>query len=418
MHVPVVIVGAGPAGLAMSHHLAGAGVDHVVLERGQVANSWRKERWDSLRLLTPNWMTALPGHCYGGEAPDGFMTAPETVAFLDDYRQSFQPPVLEDVTVESVRPRGAGFEVRAPGARWSCDAVVAATGGSSESRVPPFAGDLPHRLDQLTALDYRRPGQLASDGAVLVVGASASGMQIADELCAAGRDVTIAVGEHIRLPRSYRGRDIYEWLDRIGQLDERWDEVDDIERARRHASVQVVGNDERRDLDLNALRDRGARLVGRLMAIDGTRGLCSGALTNLAKNADLKQVRLLRRIDEFVDEHGLGAAVGPPIEPSPTIVGDPATELDLAAFTTVIWATGYRPRYAWLPAEAFDRRGRVAHDGGVAARPGLYLLGLPFLRRRRSNLISGLGVDAGELGVHLRSHLDDVARRRVTLMSS
>ena len=281
--------------------------------------------------------------------------------------------------------------------------------------MSPFAAALPGSIDQLTALDYRRPAQLASDGAVLVVGASASGVQIADELRAAGREVTIAVGEHVRLPRSYRGRDIYEWLDRIGQLDERHDEVDDIDRARRHASVQLVGDDTYRDLDLGTLRDGGVRVVGRLMAVDGGRGLCSGGLANLVKNADLKQARLLRRIDEFVEESGLAGEVGPASTPRPTTVGDPPTELDLAPFTTVIWATGHRPRYSWLPEPAFDRRGRVAHDGGVARLAGLYLIGLPFLRRRRSNLIAGIGVDAYELGTHMRGFLDRRARARLAV---
>jgi putative flavoprotein involved in K+ transport len=250
---------------------------------------------------------------------------------------------------------------------------------------------------------------------VLVVGASASGVQIADELCRAGLEVTVAVGEHIRLPRSYRGRDIYWWMDRIGQLDERYDEVDDIERARRHASVQLVGNDERRDLDLNALRHGGAQIVGRLMAIRGHTGQCSGSLANLMKNADLKQARLLRRVDEFVDEQGLADEVGPATEASPTELGTPGTELDLRGISTVIWATGYRPTYPWLTTDAVDRRGRLVHDGGVAATPGLYLLGLPFLRRRRSNLIAGLGADAADLFDHLRAYLDQLARRRVAL---
>jgi putative flavoprotein involved in K+ transport len=417
MHVPVAIVGAGPGGLAMSHHLTGAGVDHVLLERGHVGNSWRHERWDSLRLLTPNWMTALPGYGYGGADPDGFMTATDVVAHLDGYRRHFDPPVKTGVTVESVVRTAEGFDVLADQGRWRCDAVVVATGGSSQPHIPALAAELPDHIDQLTALAYRRPSQIEGAGGVLVVGASASGVQIADELCHAGRDVTIAVGEHIRLPRSYRGRDIYWWMDRIGQLDERYDEVDDVERARRHASVQLVGNDERRDLDLNALRQRGVQLVGRLMAIRDATGQCSGSLANLAKNADLKQARLLRRVDEYVDEHGLADELGPSREPAPTQLGDPATELDLRGISTVIWATGYRPTYPWLTPDAIDRRGRVIHDGGVAAIPGLYVLGLPFLRRRRSNLIAGLGVDASDLFDHLRSYLDQIAHDRVALSS-
>jgi putative flavoprotein involved in K+ transport len=418
MHVPVVIVGAGPGGLAMSHYLTGAGVEHVVLERGEVGNSWRHERWDSLRLLTPNWMTALPGYRYQGDDPNGFMTATAVSEFVDAYRRSFVPPVRTGITVESVGRTPEGFDVRTDQGHWRCDAVVAATGASSDPNIPVLAVDMPRRIDQLTALEYRHPGQLAGGGRVLVVGASASGMQIADELRAAGRDVTVAVGEHVRLPRSYRGRDIYWWLDRIGQLDERYDEVDDVERARRHASVQLVGSDDRRDIDLNVLRTGGVQIVGRLMAISGTRGQCSGALANLAKNADLKQERLLRRIDEFVHELGLVDEVGPETETLPTLPGNPPTDLELTAFSTVIWATGYRPRYSWLSAEAFNRRGRLVHDGGVAALPGLYLLGLPFLRRRRSNLLAGLGADAADLFEHLRVYLDQQVRNRGALATS
>ncbi len=415
MHVPVVIVGAGPGGLAMSHHLTGAGVDHVVLERGHVGNSWRRERWDSLRLLTPNWMTVLPGYQYEGTDPNGFMTATDVVELLDGYRRHFDPPVRTGVTVESVLRTADGFDVRTDHGQWRCDAVVAATGGSSEPRIPALAAEMPGHIHQLSALAYGRPAQIAGTGRVLVVGASASGVQIADELGHAGLEVTVAVGEHIRLPRSYRGRDIYWWMDRIGQLDERYDEVDDVERARRHASVQVVGNDEDRDLDLNALREGGVQLVGRLMAIRDATGQCSGALANLAKNADLKESRLLRRVDEFVDENQMRDEVGPPTEPAPTQIGSPVTELDLRGVSTVIWATGYRPTYPWLTADAIDRRGRVIHDGGVAAVPGLYVLGLPFLRRRRSNLIAGLGVDASDLFDHLRAYLDQLARHRVAM---
>ena len=417
MRTSVVVVGAGPGGLAMSHHLTGAGIDHVVFERGQVAHSWRSERWDSLRLLTPNWMTALPGAPYEGDDPDGYMTAADTVAILDAYRSSFDPPLHTGIEVEAARRTGDGFEVRTTAGTWFCDAMVAATGASSEPRVPAFAPHLPRTVQQFTSLSYRRPTQIDHRGRVLVVGASASGVQISDELQRAGRDVTIAVGEHIRLPRSYRGRDIYWWLDRIGQLDEQWDEVEDLERARRHASVQVVGSDDTREVDLPSLQALGVQLVGRLAAIRGTTALCSGGLGSLVANADLKEARLLRRIDEWVDEHDMAALVGPATTPGPTVLTHLPTELDLARFGAVIWATGFRPTHNWLDPRALDRRGRVAHDGGVARMEGLYLLGLPFLRRRRSNLLAGLGLDASELGQHLVEYLGAFRcnpRRRTT----
>jgi putative flavoprotein involved in K+ transport len=357
-------------------------------------------------------MTELPGHRAGGGDPDGFMTAAETVAFLDGYRNRFDPPVLTDVDVTSVRRTAIGFDVATDAGEWHCDAVVAATGASSEPRVPALATDLPARIDQVNALEYRRPSQLDPDGEILVVGASASGVQLADELQRSGRAVTIAVGEHVRLPRSYRDRDIYWWMDAIGQLDERYDEVEDVERARRHASVQLVGSVEHADLDLRVLNASGVRVVGRLAAIAGGRAQFSGALANLVANADLKQARLLANIDDFVDTRALAGDVGPAIAPEPTQLPTAPTELPLDAFSTVIWATGYRPQYSWLDPTALDHRHRIVHDGGVARVPGLYVLGLPFLRHRRSNLIAGVGRDAGELFVHLRAYLDDVARER------
>ena len=414
MHTSVVVVGAGPGGLAMSRHLTGAGVDHVLLERGEVAHSWRTERWDSLRLLTPNWMTALPGARYEGDDPDGYMTASETVAALEAYRCTFDPPLHTGIEVEAACRSGDGFQVRTTGGTWHCDAVVAATGGSSKPRVPEFASGLPRAIRQLTSLSYRRPAQIDDRGRVLVVGASASGVQIADELQRAGHDVTIAVGEHIRLPRSYRGCDIYWWLDRIGQLDERWDEVEDLQRARRHASVQVVGSTDGREVHLRSLQALGVQLVGRLMAIHGSRALCSGGLGSLVSNADLKEARLLRRIDEWIDRHDVADLVGPAVDPGPTVLTEAPTELDLARIGTVVWATGFRPTHDWLDPRALDPRGRIEHDGGVASMPGLYLLGLPFLRRRRSNLLGGLGLDASELGQHLVEYLGTVGRMRTS----
>jgi putative flavoprotein involved in K+ transport len=359
-------------------------------------------------------MTALPGQPYEGDHPDGFMTVAEALAYFDEYRRRCSPPVLVGVTVEQVRRTSTGFDVITDGGRWHCDAVVAATGASSQPRVPDLAAELSDAIHQINALQYRRPSQLDARGRVLVVGASASGVQIADELRSAGHEVTIAVGEHVRLPRSYRDRDIYRWMDAIGQLDERYDEVDDLDRARRHASIQVVGNDEGRDLDLNTLHRAGVRIVGRLMGVRGSVAQCSGSLANLVANADLKQARLLRRIDEFVCERGIEHEVGPATTPVRTQLDERPTELDLTTFSSVVWATGYRPTYPWLDPVAFDRRNRVVHDGGVGRLPGLYLMGLPFMRRRRSNLISGMSPDAADLLGHLRDHLDECARDRVT----
>jgi putative flavoprotein involved in K+ transport len=280
--------------------------------------------------------------------------------------------------------------------------VVVATGAAREPHVPPVGRELPASVRQLTCTEYRRPDQVEGD--VLVVGASASGVQVADELARAGRDVVIAVGDHVRVPRAYRGRDIHAWMDALGQLDERWDEVPDIDRARRLPSLQLVGTPERRTLDLNALADAGVLLTGRLAGIAGTTLQFSGSLPAVAAGADLKQARLLDRIDELAAASGEGA--GDADRPAPTRVGDPPTGLDLAGVGTVVWATGFRPSFPALPDGLYDRFGRLRHDGGVLPVPGLYVLGLPFLRRRKSSFLDGVGPDAAEIAAHLRCSLD------------
>jgi putative flavoprotein involved in K+ transport len=407
MRTTVVIIGAGPAGLAMSRCLTARAIDHVLLERGEAAHTWRTERWDSLRLLTPNWFSRLPGWHYRGDDPDGYMTAAEVVEHLDGYRRSFNAPVRPRTTVLAVRPTPSGFTVTTDHDQWRCRGVVIATGAASRPRIPALARELPTTVAQLVPIRYRNPDRIG-DGRVLVVGASASGVQIADELARSGRTVTLAVGEHSRLPRTYRGRDIHWWLDAIGQLDERHDEIDDLARARRQPSLQLVGSPQRRTLDLNALSAIGVELVGRFVGITGHTARLSGSLAAVCASADLKQGRLLDRIDAFAAAatSGLAGEVGPPHRPRPTVVGPARTTLDLRSFGTVVWATGYAPRYPWLDPGRLDGKGAVRHDGGVLPEPGMYVLGLAFTRRRKSTFLDGFGPDAEELAAHLAAHLD------------
>jgi putative flavoprotein involved in K+ transport len=245
---------------------------------------------------------------------------------------------------------------------------------------------------------------------VLVVGASASGLQLADEIARSGRHVTLAVGDHVRLPRAYRGMDIHWWMDVIGQLDETYDEVDDITRARRLPSLQLIGTPERRTLGLNDLAERGVDLTGRLVGSNGNSAQFSGSLANLCTSADLKQQRLLDRIDEYATANGLDDEVDPPSRPDGTRHGTARLDLDLSSIGTVIWATGFRPEYPWLDQALrdaiLDRKGHLRHDGGVVPIPGLYVLGLPFLRRRKSSFLDGVGPDAADLAGHLAAHLD------------
>jgi putative flavoprotein involved in K+ transport len=411
-HVPVVVIGAGHAGLAVSHALSGHGVDHVVLERGEVANTWKTERWDSLRLLTPNWQTRLPGLAYDGDDPDGFVTVAELIGFIERYAEHCDAPVRTGTEVTSVAQGDGGYVVTTTEGTWEADAVVLATGAFNRPNVPGLATSLPDELEQVTTLDYKHPGRLRP-GRVLVVGASATGLQIADELLRSGREVTVAVGEHVRMTRTYQGRDIMFWLDRIGRLDERYDEVDDLVRARRVPSPQLVGTPDRADLDLNAITARGAELVGRLAAVRDGRALFSGSLRNVCNLADLKLARLLDTIDAWAAQEGLdGDGI---VRSEPTRVPDrPRLAIDLVAdgFETVLWATGYRADYSWLHVPVLDRKGELRHDGGVVRdAPGLYRIGLNFLRRRKSTFIHGAEDDVTDLVEHLVAHVGAPAAR-------
>lgn len=413
MRTDTVIVGAGQAGLAMSRCLAERSIDHVVLERGEVANSWRKERWDSLRLLTPNWQSRLPGYGYEGDEPDGYRTMPETIGFIERYAQVIDAPVRIETAVSSIRARDSGYEVATSEGEWHCRAVVLATGACNIPRVPSVAADLPPTLATLTPDRYRNPEQLESGG-VMVVGASATGTQIAEEIHRSGRPVTLSVGEHIRAPRVYRGRDIEWWMDAAGVLDERYDEVDDIVRARNVPSLQLAGSTSRRMVDLNGLDALGVKLVGRLAAIANGKAQFAGSLRNLCAMSDLKMNRLLNTIDEWATEHDLDGEVEAPHRFEPTRVdASPPLALDFAerGIRTVLWATGFHPDYSWLDVPVLDRKGRVRHDGGVVDAPGMYLMGMPFLRKRKSSLIDGAGDDARDLSAHLASYLDGRPRQ-------
>ena len=413
MRTTTVVVGAGHCGLAVSRHLAERSIDHVVLERGEVANSWRTQRWDSLRLLTPNWQSRLPGYDYrshGGTDPDGFMSMPEVIEFISGYARLVNAPVRTGTSVTSVRRAGAGYIVDTDRGRWECKTVVLATGGFNVAKVPQLGDAPPAGITALSALEYRNPDRLEVGG-VLVVGASATGVQIADEVHRSGRPVTLAVGEHVRMPRLYRGRDILWWMERSGLFDERYDEIDDVVRVRKTPSPQLVGTPERSTLDLNALTDQGVGLVGRLAALRGAEALLSGSLPNKCELADLKLGRLLDTFDEWAAESRLNG-VGPPERFAPTRVPEsPPLRLDLARgdIRTIIWATGFKPEYSWLDVPVVDRKGQVRHDGGVVTEsPGMYVIGLNFLRRRKSSFIHGAGDDSRDLVTHLAGHLDSL----------
>ncbi len=405
--VTTIIIGAGHAGLAMSRCLAERSIDHVLLERGEVANTWKTERWDTLTLLTPNWMSRLPGFGYEGDDPDGFRTLPETIDFIDRYAEVISAPVQTNTTVTSVSRTESGYQVATDQGDWNCRTLVLATGANNIAHIPAVAGAVPPGIAMLTPVQYRDPGQL-DQGGVLVVGAVATGIQLADEIHRSGRPVTLSVGEHMRAPRVYRGKDILCWMDAAGLHDERYDEVDDIVRARRLPSFQLVGTPERETLDLNVLTGIGVKLVGQLVGIDEGKAQFSGSLRNVCALADLKMNRLLDTCDEWAAENSLDGAVEGPHRFAPTEVeAAPPLGMDLISgdIRTIIWATGFRPDYSWLDVPVLDRKGQVRHDGGIVDSPGMYLMGMQFLRRRKSVFLDGAGDDARDLSDHLAATL-------------
>jgi putative flavoprotein involved in K+ transport len=388
-----VIVGAGHAGLAMSRCLSDRGVPHVVLDRGCVGERWRTARWDSFRLLTPNWLSRLPGWRYTGPEPDGFMSAGEFAAYLSDYARSFEAPVRPYTPVRRVVRADGGFAVHTAGGDWTARCVVVATGYHTRANVPELAAGLPPDLAQHTSARYRSPESLP-DGGVLVVGSSASGVQLAYELVRAGRQVVLAVGGHTRLPRQYRGRDILWWLDRLGSLDRTIDEV----RTSVEPSPQLAGLADGGRVDLGVLRDAGVRLVGRLRGFAGPTAEFAGDLRETVGAAQRRLDRVLARIDAAAQPGD------PPPDPPPPIAvstGPARIHLRRAGISTVLWATGYRPWYPWLALPVLDPCGRLRHRRGVTDVPGLYAIGQRFQHRRSATLVDGARHDAAFLADRL-----------------
>jgi putative flavoprotein involved in K+ transport len=381
-------------------------VDHLILERGAVANSWRTERWDSLTLLTPNWANGLPGAPYEGAEPDGFMPVSELVERFEAYASTIDAPIQDDTTVTNVVRTGSNYRLYTNHGPVLCETLVLATGACNRPKVPAIRSAVPPGLFQTTPLAYRRPSDLPYGG-VLIVGASASGVQLAREIHSSGRPVTLAVGNHTRLPRSYRGRDIEWWLNATGLHDVTFDEIDDLDRARQTPSGQLIGSHEK--VDLNGLQDLGIEVVGRLADIRDGQALFSGGLANAIASADLKMNRLLNSIDEWIVAQGLETEMPAPevfVQTRVPTVPRLMRSLTDGTIRTVVWATGYSPDFSWLDLPVFDRRGRLRHYGGVVDAPGLYVMGLPFMRRRKSQQILGAGDDAADLAGHLVSKLD------------
>jgi len=397
--IPTLVIGGGQAGLTMSHRLKQRGLPHLVLERHRIAERWRSERWDGLTFQFPNWSVKLPDFAFPHENPDGFATTQQIVAFIDAYAAFVAPPIRCGVAVTKLRRGGdTRFIAETSDAEIEADNVVIATGPYQRALVPDLLRD--HTIFQLHASRYANPEQLPK-GAVLVVGAGASGAQIAEELQRAGRHVYLSVGRHTRLPRRYRGRDLMWWFDALGYL-RRTPE----ERGPPRPYPTISGAYGGHTVDLRRFANDGIVLLGRLRQVDRGVAQFAADLSDHLAVGDSHYAEFLGFADECVRQHGLDMPLDSAAReklPDPACVTEPQRELDLAAagINSVIWATGYGVDFGWIDLPVLDRRGEPLHDRGVTDVPGLYFLGLPWLTTVNSSFLAGVGDDAATLAAHI-----------------
>jgi putative flavoprotein involved in K+ transport len=398
--VEALVVGGGQAGLAMSEHLRAGGVSHLVLERHRIAERWRSERWDSLVANGPAWHDRFPGLEFDLD-PDAFATKEQVADYLVAYAEKIAAPVRCGVEVLSVRRNmgRAGFRAETSDGPIEARYVVAATGAFQQPLIPPLLPEAAPVVQRHSS-QYRNPDQLPT-GAVLVVGAGSSGVQIADELLRAGRRVYLSVGPHDRPPRSYRGRDYCWWL---GVLN-KWD-AEAPQPGAQHVTIAVTGAHGGHTVDFRDLAGRGMTLAGYASSFEnGTIRFASDLADNIARG-DASYLSLLGEADDYVARMGLDLPEEPEareLGPLPPAALDPLRELDLAGagVTSVIWATGFSSDYSWLQVDAFDANGKPRHRRGVSSEPGVYFLGLPWQSRRGSTFIWGVWHDARHLADHI-----------------
>jgi putative flavoprotein involved in K+ transport len=392
--IRVAIIGAGQAGLATSWSLTEHGIEHVLFDRGRTGDSWR-HRWDSFCLVTPNWSLDLPGHSYQGEARDGFMARDDIVAFLEEYRASFEPPVRDGVEVSSVHPNGDGWRLDTDAGPWDAANVVVASGPFPKPLIPRAAADLDPEVAHIHSHDYQSPDRLAAGG-VLVVGSAQSGCQIVDDLHSAGREVWLAVGGAGRAPRRYRGRDSFEWLADMGLFSTPLEEFPDGPPSRFEANPHVSGRDGGKDLDLRAFGRDGVQLLGRLQTAEGTVMRFADDLHDRLRAADEAARELEEMIDGFIAEAGIEASPDDRtlVTWTPQRV-DERVDLAERGIGSVVWATGYHLDFTWIEAPVFGERDYPIQRRGVSEAPGLYFVGLNRLHTFASALFMGVGRDAG-----------------------
>lgn len=406
----VVIVGAGQGGLAVSYLLEQGGIEHVILERGRIGESWRSQRWDSFYLNTPNWSNNLPGMEFHPEAPDGFGHRDQIVSYLENYAGSFNAPVMEGAKVSSVERLSSGrLQVQAGSDAFDARAVVIASGSMNRPRLPAMARELPADITSLTAGTYRNAAELP-DGAVLIVGGAQSGCQIAEDLIAAGRRVYLCASRVGRIPRRYRGRDILYWWRDMGFWDVRLEDLEDP--AMRYAALpQVSGVAGGRTVSFQSLARDGVTLLGRLQKINGYNLELRPDLRASIAFADVRSASFKEAIDAFITRSGMMAPLPEPDPGEPAMPdlrgSDRMESLNLreVGISSIIWCTGFDADWSWLRAGEFDAYGHPQHLGGVGRIPGLYFIGLPWLSKRKSGTLYGIPEDAGRIVEHLDQYL-------------
>lgn len=409
--IEALVVGGGQAGLAMSEHLSAGGVPHLVLERHRIAERWRSERWDSLVANGPAWHDRFPGMEFSDLDPEAFAPKERVADYFVAYAERIAAPVRCGVEVKIAQRNVGrpGFRVETSEGAIEAAYVVAATGPFQRPVMPAIVPEDAGVL-QIHSNAYRNPEQLP-EGAVLVVGAGSSGVQIADELLRSGKRVYLSVGPHDRPPRSYRGRDFVWWLGVLGK----WD-ADAVESGMEHVTIAVSGAYGGRTVDFRRLAAQGMTLVGRTDSFkDGAVRFAADLADNLARG-DANYLSVLDEADAYVARNGLDLPEEPAarqIEPDPPCVTDPVRELDLAAagITSIVWATGFALDFGWLQVDAFDADGRPKHRRGISAEPGIYFLGLPWLSRRASSFIWGVWHDAKYLADHIATQRKYLAYR-------
>jgi len=398
--VETLVIGGGQAGLTMSHCLKQRGMSHLVLERHRIAERWRSERWDGLRFQFPNWSVRLPDFAFPHDDPDAFATADEILRFIEAYAAFVDPPIRCGVAVTRLHRDGNSFVAETKDGAIAADNVVVATGPYQRPLMPDLLGD-EAGLFQVHASEYTNPEKIP-EGAVLVVGAGASGAQIAEELSRAGRRVFLAVGQHSRMPRRYRGRDLTWWFEALHLFDML------PEQRMTKVNPSITGAYGGRTIDFRGFADEGITLLGRVTAArDGRLDIAGGLAESLAQG-DLVHAFLLGMMDDYVQKRGLDLpedAAERARRPDPPCVTGPIRTLDLRAenINAVIWATGYGLDFGWIDIPVFDARGEPLHHGGVSEVPGLYFLGLQWLSRMKSAFLSYVGDDAADLAGHIAS---------------